>query len=95
LRDTGRGRVSGAMVDEATAEPFRQDSLVHGDVFFYPGKSDVVEKALDVPFQDPAGRAFLAQYFEALVDGIRTPSLGPKSVGITIRLSFGNRLQRL
>jgi hypothetical protein len=62
---------------------------------FYPRKSDMVEKALDVPFQDPGSGAFLAHYLEALVNGIRRPSLGPKPIGVTVCQGFGNRLQRL
>ena len=64
-------------------------------MFFNPRKSDVVEKALNVPFQDPGGGGLLPQCFETLVNGIRTPALGPKPIGIVIRLGFRKGLQRL
>lgn len=83
------------MVEETAVEPFRQYLFLHGNVLFEPGKSDVVEKALNVPLQDPSGGGRLPQRLEALVNGIRAPTLGPKPLGIAIRLGFGNRLERL
>src|SRR6266511_2543627 len=64
-------------------------------MLFYPRESDMVEKALDVPFQDPGGGIFLTQHLEALLNGIRTPALGPKPVGVAIRQGLGDWLQCL
>jgi hypothetical protein len=64
-------------------------------MFFHPRKSDVVEKALNVSLQDPGRGGLLAQGLKALGKSIRAPALGPKPVGVGVRLGFGNRLQRL
>jgi hypothetical protein len=95
LRDPRRGRVQGALVDDPTAQPFRQDALVHGRVLFDPRQRDRVEKALDVPFQDSRGGVFLPHCLKALLDRIRAPALGPKPLGVGVGLGFGNWLQRL
>jgi hypothetical protein len=82
------------MVAEATPEPFRQYALVHGRGFCDPGKRDRVETALEVPFHNPGGGVFLPHCLEAVVNRVRPPAFGPKALGVTIGLGFGDWLQR-
>src|SRR5215813_7652096 len=60
LRHSRRGRIESPALDKAALEPLRQHLLVHRYVFLDPREADVVEKALDIPFQDPAGRVLLS-----------------------------------
>ena len=56
LGHAGRGRLEGAAIPQATAQPCGQEPLGQGEVVCEPRQGDGLDKPCPMPCHDPGGR---------------------------------------
>ena len=94
LRRSFIGIEERGLLDISGFKPLTENSLLHRDMPYQPVVVDVVETALDVPFENPPRSVLAAQENKTMFYCVGRISASAKAVGGVVRRGFGDGFQR-